>query len=368
VEDAPLRALPLSLAAAGVILAACTSGSSTGSAASLLRGPYLQATQPHATTICWRTKAPSPSVVHIVGGADVGPATSLEVDHAVTLSGLAEGHAYTYRIDGDEHDHAFSTAPGPEASFRALLFGDSGMGTREQGTLARRMEGESFDIILHAGDITYPGGRDDEYDRRFFPYYAAILATHPFFPAPGNHDLGEDNKAEVYKKIFHVEANNPERTRLYYSFEWGCAKVVSIESYLLFKTPGPHMDWLEHELAANDRPWLVLLMHVPMYSTGTHGDSVELARQIEPLVAKYKVRLVLAGHDHLYARGAKDGWTWVVSGGGGGKLYPVTYHHPFDACTESAFHYVLLDFSKDRIAEKMVRLDGSVGDSFEIAR
>src|SRR5581483_11834467 len=241
-------------------------------------------------------------------------------------------------IDGDEKEHVLTTAPGPDASFKAIAIGDSGEGSPEQMALAERIEKEDFDIFLHTGDVVYPNGGDKDYDTRFFPQYDAILATHPFFPTIGNHDMHKPDLGEPYKRIFHMVPNNPERSKLYYSFEWGCAKFVAIESYALFKQPGPHQEWLEKELASNERRWLVLLMHVPPWTTGPHGDDVKLAAVLEPLIAKYHVAFLLCGHDHLYERGVKDGFAYVVTGGGGASLFPVEKEYSWTAPTESAFH------------------------------
>lgn len=350
-EEASLRAgLRYGLVA---LLVSCASSIPRGEdGVRVVRGPYLQAVSRHEATILWRTNAPA-----AVASNDV-----------LTRSNLAEATTYTYRIPGEEKDRSFTTAPAPGASFRALVFGDSGTASTEQYALARRMERERFDVILHTGDIVYPDGLDEDFDRTFFVPYEKILAEHPFFATIGNHDMQADGSSRAYLANFVDPANNPERSKLYYSFTWGCAKFVSIESYHLFKQPGRHLDWLERELASNDLPWLVLVMHVSPYASGPHGDSVELQRTLEPLIRKYHVSLLLAGHDHLYERGEKDGWTWVVTGGGGAKLYPVKNPHIGARHTESAYHYVLVDFERSRLAGKMVRLDGTVGDSFEIRR
>lgn len=361
-----MKKLALTVSLLSAVAVACSTGDGKPDGKSPLidRGPYIQNTTRHEATICWRTTAPAPSIVHVTGAEDVNATTALETEHAVTLANLNEATSYTYRLEGDTKEHVFKTAPGPDAPFRAAVIGDSGEGTDEQMTIARRMEEETFDVFLHTGDIVYPHGGDSDYDRRFFPQYKNLLATHDFFPAVGNHDRHKPEEGAPYRRIFRMEPNNPERNKYYYSFTWGCAKFVSIESYALFKKPGPHMEWLEKELASNDRKWLVLMMHVPIYSTGNHGDSKELIAMLEPLIERYKVNLVLQGHDHLYERGVKSGVTYIVTGGGGASLYPVKTKHSWTAHTESAFHYVMLDFTKQAITGKMVRVDGKVADTF----
>lgn len=364
------RALALAAASAALIVACTTPAPNTAKteparAWRVDRGPYLQATTRHETTVCWRTTAPAPSVVHVAGESDVSATTALEKDHVVTLTNLKEGSSFTYRVEGEDLDHTAKTAPGPESGFKAVVIGDSGEGTPEQSEIARLMGKEDFDLFLHTGDIVYPNGGDKDFDIHFFAQYDSLLGAHTFWPAVGNHDRHKPENGEPYKRIFHFVANNPEGNRYYYSFTWGCAKFVSIESYGLFKQPGPHQDWLEKELASNDRKWLVLMMHVPIYSTGAHGDDKPLEARLVPLIEKYHVNLVLEGHDHLYERGHMQGWDYIVTGGGGASLYPVKTPHSWTAHTESSFHYVWLDFSKEKISGRMVRVDGTTGDRFD---
>ncbi len=374
-EEASLSKRALGLALLALISGALVAGAalwglsrtSSERTGVVVRGPYLQATTRHETTIAWRSAVPTPSLVHLAG-KDVGTTSSLSLEHRVTLADLEEARTYQYSVTGEVTTHSFTTAPAAFAPFRALVFGDSGTGSGEQYALSRLMSRESFDLVLHTGDVGYPDGADADFQDGFFEPYAWLLPEKTVFPTIGNHDMGPDNRSRDYLADFETPANNEERSRLYYSFTWGCAKVVSIESSLLFKRPGPHLDWLARELASRELPWLVLVMHVPVYSTGPHGDSVELARTIEPLLARNKVDLVLAGHDHLYARGAKDGWTYVVTGGGGAKLYRVMNHHSWPEVTESCHHYVTLDVSATKIAGTMVRVDGSIGDRFEVMK
>ena len=44
-------------------------------------------------------------------------------------------------------------------------------------------------------------------------------------------------------------------------------------------------------------------MHYPIYSSKQGRDNVGLRNALQPLFEKYKVDLVLQGHDHTYGRG-----------------------------------------------------------------
>ena len=81
------------------------------------------------------------------------------------------------------------------------------------------------------------------------------------------------------------------------------------------------LEWLEHELATRTEPWLIVFQHRPLH-TSAGKDRVEGAMRatLVPLFERYGVDLFLCGHKHNYERLLVNGITYVVSGGGGGRL------------------------------------------------
>ena len=89
--------------------------------------------------------------------------------------------------------------------------------------------------------------------------------------------------------------------------------------------------WAEADLAATTKPWKVALYHRSIYSAGgENGSELPVREVFGPLFDKHGVHLALSAHEHDYERtkplraGVVDatGTTYVVSGGGGGPLYP----------------------------------------------
>lgn len=77
---------------------------------------------------------------------------------------------------------------------------------------------------------------------------------------------------------------------------------------------------------------IFIFMHHPLYQQGQHeGLTLANAGELHSLFTKYpKVRMVFAGHDHMFHKMKKDGILYVITGGGGGTLehgYGGDYHH-----------------------------------------
>jgi hypothetical protein len=69
-------------------------------------------------------------------------------------------------------------------------------------------------------------------------------------------------------------------------------------------------------------------MHHPIHSPSSagwfsgHSREVQLGDQLEPILVRHGVDVVLAGHNHFYARMVpQQGIRYFVSGGGGKSMY-----------------------------------------------
>jgi tartrate-resistant acid phosphatase type 5 len=85
--------------------------------------------------------------------------------------------------------------------------------------------------------------------------------------------------------------------------------------------------WLEAELQKPlNTPYLAVMAHHPVYSDGPHGDHPVLIKDWDPLLREYNVHLYIAGHDHDMQHLEFEGHptSFLLSGGGGAGLYPVT--------------------------------------------
>jgi acid phosphatase type 7 len=174
---------------------------------------------------------------------------------------------------------------------------------------------------MHTGDLV-EDGEDPALWPIFFEIEGPLLRQAAFFPALGNH---ERNSSHYYG---FMEA------RAYYSFNWGNAHFIVIDSDLANTAPTQagrdafweeQNRWLENDLQSSQRAGLRFLFahHPPMTAvTRRQGDNPHMTA-LEPLFEKYHLSAAFFGHDHNYQHYWKGGIHYFITGGGGAPLYDV---------------------------------------------
>jgi 3',5'-cyclic AMP phosphodiesterase CpdA len=339
------------------------------------RGPYVQGVTATSVVIAWMSKEPGAGVVKYGKKApELGwEEADRRIDrrHAVAIAGLEPGSTYHYRVKGVCESWlkgSFRTAPAGEgSSFSFAVVGDSGSGGKGQRVVAGLLGRLEPDLVLHTGDVVYPADEERHYDRRFFTPYRELIKEVPVFPVLGNHDVRNGNRA-AFLENFHPPLDSPRSTKRYYSFDWGDAHFVALDSELYYGGKGSSAErqkaFLERDLAATDKRWKVAFLHRSPYGTSKHGGDDKVRYDLEPLFARHKVDLVFTGHDHVYERTVPiRGVTYVVSGGGGRRLYPAGRGR-LTACSRSAHHAVLVRVDGGSLSLEATEPDGTVFDRF----
>ena len=302
-------------------------------AQTLVRGPYLQSGTSSIVIVKWRTDEATDSVVRY--GLDPDSLTlsatnsTSTTKHAVQLTGLSADVQYFYSVGtssvtlaGGDRDHFVVTAPVPGTAkpTRIWVIGDSG--TADNNARAVRdaflnfTESRHPDLWIMLGDNAYHDGTDNEYRKAVFNTYPQVLPRTVLWPTLGNHDgytADSTTESGPYYDIFSLPRNGEaggvaSGTEAYYSFDYGNMHFICLDSYGTDHSPdGAMMTWLEADLAANDKEWVIAFWHHPPYSKGSADSdeqwrSINLRQNAVPILEQYGVDLVLTGHSHSYER------------------------------------------------------------------
>ncbi len=358
----------------------------------ITRGPYLQALLQTTVEVIWLTDGPSTGrvIYSLESGGDPVSISEAEpsTQHRLKLSGLSPGTAYRYQVaDGDrvltEDGYRFRTSPLPgNGSFRVAAIGDSGSGTSQQIAVAAVIRDIAPDLLLHTGDMIYLR----EPDEVVFGVYGDVLAGACLYPVAGNHDEELD-----WKEFFFPPNAAGDEDRLYYSFDWGSAHFLALDSNDDFQDQA-QLDWLAGDLEkarATGIPWIIVIFHKPLYTVGNKVSEAAILRPaLTPYLDRFEVDLVLNGHDHNYQRShpvregvVHDGWQSpefvrprgtidVVTGGGGQVLYGEnrSADHRFTARFIAAYHALELEISPTRLSVRALSREKQVLDTFDIRK
>lgn len=377
VSDTPAPRSPFD----GAMIDACGSGDLTEAGASALgRAPYLQRVGTDRALVLWTAHSADPMRVRITtpDGSEVlttlsqlDPTASGVKQHVATLEGLEPSTTYCYQVSAGDRPltelTGFRTAParGSGEPVQFVVWGDSGSGGADQGSVLGQVMETPFDLILHTGDVAYEDGTLSQFEQNFFDVYAPLLRSIPAFPTSGNHDY-RTSDAAPFRQVFALPDNGGTGgVERWYSFDWGDVHFVALDTQ---KIASAQIAWLEADLAATDAPWIIAYAHKGPWSSGEHGNNESFQSHFAPILERHRVSLVLSGHDHDYERiMPKNGVTYVVTGGGGKSTRPVGTHS-WTAFSEDVLHFVWARVTEDELTLHAIDATGREFDSTRIAR
>jgi predicted phosphodiesterase len=203
------------------------------------------------------------------------------------------------------------TLPHRPDSLKFAVIGDNGTGDQPEYEVAARMiaarKSFPFEMVLMLGDNMYGRQEPDDFIQKFAKPYAPLLdAGVRFYAALGNHDRQENR----YYEPFDMGGQR------YYTYVRRNVRFFVLDSNYL---DAPQLAWIEASLRSSTEEWKICYFHHPLYSDGkTHGSSVDLRVELEPLFVKYGVQVVFSGHDHVYERiTPQKGIQYFVAGSAG---------------------------------------------------
>jgi hypothetical protein len=208
-------------------------------------------------------------------------------------------------------------------------------------------------FVTWSGDAVVDGRVAQQWNVSFVGVVNRLIdATGlPFFPAPGNHDVahtasltapgriaGLRNYFPAFRKLMPADGA-PRRLAGYPTFAVGYGNTFVVLWDTSIADDTTQYNWIRGQLEGLDRRRyvnIVMVGHHPAFSSGYHGgafvdsQTAVIRARFMPLFRKHHVRLMLAGHEHLFehwveryqdASGAPHRLDQIVSGGGGAPLY-----------------------------------------------
>lgn len=231
---------------------------------------------------------------------------------SAALKGLAPGTKYQYRV-GDASAgvwsgfHTFTTAPAASEGFSFVYLGDTQNNHAEFGRLLKMVETYNPEAAFYmvGGDLVEDGRWRYLWDS-FAANTTEVFSYKPVAPTLGNHDYKKptDNGLKYFAGLFNLPDNGqaglPRGSN--YSFKYENVYFIVLDSN---NQEIDQTEWLEGELLkAGGSDFTVAMFHHPPYSPKGR-DNAWIREQWLPLFDKYRVDLVLNGHDHSYLRTGK---------------------------------------------------------------
>eukprot|EP01084_Bolivina_argentea_P261749 442465_1 len=256
-----------------------------------------------------------------------------------------------YYIFGSENNWSdeqwFVTGSDPndiesQGTFKFAMYGDQGITSNSKVTLSR-CYGEinsdvPLELLLHIGDLGYAEGRGWVWER--WGNMISQVAMHvPYMISIGNHEydhtykpmsksgndvsgvsgtgyhpswgnMGDDSYGECGAPSFYrFSAPNNGNSIFWYSFNYRSVHFILLSSEHDYSNGSNGAKWLLNDLENVNKtvtPWIILSIHRPLYVSQDYPSDLVVAThlidELEPMLYKYNVDLVLTGHFHSYQR------------------------------------------------------------------
>ncbi len=278
--------------------------------------------------------------------------------YRVKSKSLIRGGSFYSRMDSTINDFTF------------YAYGDTRTFPENHNKVARQImlniaaNPKSQTFIVSTGDLVANGDLEKDWDEQFFDnQYGGIrelMANMPYMVSVGNHE-GQGSLFAKYFPFDFFDSNS-----FYYSFDYANVHFTAIDQFTDLDENSEQFKWLENDLKSTTKQWKIVLIHKPGWTAGGHKNNKKVQKILQPLFEKYNVKLVLAGHNHYYARAMVNGVCHITTGGGGAPLYKADDSKPNIVKVDKSLHFCKISVTKDKLMIKVIRADGSVIEEFEI--
>ncbi|HMP29481.1 MAG TPA: metallophosphoesterase family protein, partial [Saprospiraceae bacterium] len=305
--------------------------------------------------------------------------------HNIELDQLVAGQMYIYRVgDGKYWSEWFQFKTIQNSrSMKILFIGDVQNNILDIGSRLVRQAYQhhgNSDLILYSGDLVNYAHKDTDWDE-WFKMGSFIHSTIPSVMTPGNHEYNpateEDEKANIrklsvqWRAQFALPQNGPEGLEeTSYFIDYPLVRLICLNTNIEGEA---QIQWLHKTLANHNKKWTIVFFHHPVFPTVIGRTDTKVGETLIPIFEKYKVDLVLTGHDHAYSRGiskTSELPVYVVSVSGA-KMYNVnkgweTFGGIRQRVGENTQLYQTIDVDHKSLNFMSYTVSGQVYDHFKI--
>ena len=299
--------------------------------------------------------------------------------HSVNFTELDPDTLYAYRVgNGDLWSEwfQFKTAVGGNQPFSFLYFGDaqnyiSSLWSRTIRAAVLYTPGARF--MIHSGDLVHNKDNAGEWDE-WFDAGGWLFASIPSLPVVGNHEYKKKwGQRRTLSRFWRPQFRLPENEisgleETYYQIDYQGVRFVILNSNKHIKQQA---GWLEGVLRSNPNLWTIVAFHHPVYSSVRGRDNKAVRKHWQPLLEKFKVDLVLQGHDHVYSRGHGRGMETgpvYVTSVSGPKMYKLARTEWMDQAGGNMQLFQVISISGEVLNYKSITVTGEIYDAFDLVK
>lgn len=231
-----------------------------------------------------------------------------------TATRLAAGTRYAYRIvtsGGSTRWVWFTTArSGLDRTWTFLAFGDtqvSNAGVPEDLIDTAVARNRAAPLLLHAGDVVNKPNSLTQW-RQFMEATYPTRTNRNWLISVGNHEqcvqvkVCSSGNGQAFRSYYSWPRNGyPGQGATWYYTDYQGVRFIVLDTFGADLTS--QKAFLESALRSNRQRWTVVLQHAGPFASRPGRNSSAVRSAFLPVYDKYKVDLVLSGHDHSYDRG-----------------------------------------------------------------
>jgi len=218
------------------------------------------------------------------------------------------------------------------SDFKFVVLGDSQFNNTDVfENMTKEVELLKPAFVIQVGDMIHGLTYDKEELREEWARFKKQISpiTMPFYPVPGNHDVGTQESEEVYGEIWGKD-------KYYYSWDYENNHFIILDTdyKIQYNTiDDEQIEWLKKDLEEHKgSDNIFILLHRAIFIEAKDNEETQTKNnkdktreekekdegilaweKIHPILIKYPVRAVIGGHYHRYTQYVKDGIHYIIT-------------------------------------------------------